>query len=168
MDLWPARLLSPQHSPGKNTEVDSHSLLQGIFPTQGSRTAGRFFTIWATRKENARVLELGQTPRGKALENADRRNQARAREHRELGYFSLPRNPKFHLLSFTISFFFFFCFKQQKFISFFFFSLQPFFIFTSVFFSFFFICSEFCLKPVSNLEMTAKYYTSHSTETLLY
>ena len=82
MDLWPARLLSPRHSPGKNTGVDSHPLLQGIFPTQGSHIAGRFFTIWATRKANARVLELGQTPRGKALENADRRNQARAREHR--------------------------------------------------------------------------------------
>ena len=137
MDLWPARLLSPQHSPGKYTEVDSHSLLQGIFPTQGSRTAGRFFTIWATRKENARVLELGQTPRGTALENADRRNQARAREHRELGYFSLPRNPKFHLLSFTISFFFFFALNNKS-LFLFFLSLQPFFIFTSVFFFFFF------------------------------
>ena len=30
------RLLCPQNSPGKNTGVGSHSLLQGIFPTQGS------------------------------------------------------------------------------------------------------------------------------------
>ena len=41
-------------SPGKNTGVGSHSLCQGIFPTQGSNlvshTAGRFFTIWATRE----------------------------------------------------------------------------------------------------------------------
>ena len=59
--------------------------------------------IWATRKENARALELGQTPHEKALENADRRNQARVRAHGELGHFSFPRNPKFHLLSFTIS-----------------------------------------------------------------
>ena len=34
--LQPARLLYPWTSPGKNTEVGSHSLLQGIFPTQGS------------------------------------------------------------------------------------------------------------------------------------
>ena len=39
--LWPhglqaARLLCPQDSPGQNTGVGSCSLLQGIFPTQGS------------------------------------------------------------------------------------------------------------------------------------
>ena len=34
--LWPARLLCPWNSPGKNTGVASHSFLQGIFPTQGS------------------------------------------------------------------------------------------------------------------------------------
>ena len=33
---WPARLLHPWDSPGKNTGVCCHSLLQGIFPTQGS------------------------------------------------------------------------------------------------------------------------------------
>ena len=42
------------NSPGKNTEVHSLSLLQGIFPTQGSNLvsciAGRFFNIWATRE----------------------------------------------------------------------------------------------------------------------
>ena len=31
---WTARLLCPWDSPGKNTEVDCHFLLQGIFPTQ--------------------------------------------------------------------------------------------------------------------------------------
>ena len=31
----PARLPGPWDSPGKNTGVVSHSLLQGIFPTQG-------------------------------------------------------------------------------------------------------------------------------------
>ena len=30
------RLRCPWDSPGKNTEVGSHFLLQGIFPTQGS------------------------------------------------------------------------------------------------------------------------------------
>ena len=34
--LWPARLLCPWNFPGKNTGVGCHSLLQGIFPTQGS------------------------------------------------------------------------------------------------------------------------------------
>ena len=36
MDLYPARLLCPWNSSGKNTGVGSHSLLQGIFLTQGS------------------------------------------------------------------------------------------------------------------------------------
>ena len=36
MELWPARLLCPWNSPGKNTGVGSHSLPQGIFPIQGS------------------------------------------------------------------------------------------------------------------------------------
>ena len=34
--LWPHGLYSPWNSPGQNTGVDSLSLLQGIFPTQGS------------------------------------------------------------------------------------------------------------------------------------
>ena len=34
--LQPARLLCPRNSPGKNTRMDSESLLQDIFPTQGS------------------------------------------------------------------------------------------------------------------------------------
>ena len=32
--LQPSRLLCPWNSPGKNTGVSGHSLLQGIFPTQ--------------------------------------------------------------------------------------------------------------------------------------
>ena len=36
--LQPARLLCPWDSPGKNTEVGSHFLLQGIFPTQRSNS----------------------------------------------------------------------------------------------------------------------------------
>ena len=43
------------NSPGQNTVVGSHLLLQGIFPTrewtQVSHTAGGFFTSWATREE---------------------------------------------------------------------------------------------------------------------
>ena len=34
--LWPARLLCPWGSPGNNTGVSCHFLLQGMFPTQGS------------------------------------------------------------------------------------------------------------------------------------
>ena len=33
--LWPAGLLCPWGSPGKNPGVDGHFLLQGNFPTQG-------------------------------------------------------------------------------------------------------------------------------------
>jgi len=33
--LLPSRLLCPWNSPGKNTEMGSHSLIQRIFPTQG-------------------------------------------------------------------------------------------------------------------------------------
>ena len=40
--------------PGQNTGVGSHSLLQGIFPAQGSNPdllhAGGFFIIWATKE----------------------------------------------------------------------------------------------------------------------
>ena len=34
--LYPTRLLCPWISPGKNTRGGCHSLLQGIFPIQGS------------------------------------------------------------------------------------------------------------------------------------
>ena len=36
MDCSPRRLLCPSNSPGKNTRVGCHSLLQGIFQSQGS------------------------------------------------------------------------------------------------------------------------------------
>ena len=59
LTLWvckgATRLLCPWDFPGKNTGVGSHSLLQGIFPTQGSypgspRITGSFFTVWATKE----------------------------------------------------------------------------------------------------------------------
>ena len=40
-------------SPGKNTEIGCHALLQGIFPTQGSNPLlphSGFFTSWAARE----------------------------------------------------------------------------------------------------------------------
>ena len=36
MDCSPARFLCPRDSPGRNTGVGCHALLQGFFPTQGS------------------------------------------------------------------------------------------------------------------------------------
>ena len=54
--LQPHGLCSSAHgdTPGKNTGVGCHTLLQGIFPTQGSnpglQIAGGFFAIWATRE----------------------------------------------------------------------------------------------------------------------
>ena len=48
-------------SPGKNTAVGCHALLQGIFPTQDwtqiFQIAGGFFTIWATREAQRYVRE---------------------------------------------------------------------------------------------------------------
>ena len=47
--LQPVRLLCPWDSPGKDTAVGCHALLQGIFSTQGSNPglgiAGGFFTV---------------------------------------------------------------------------------------------------------------------------
>ena len=51
--LQPHGLYSPWNPPGQNTGVGRHSLLQGIFPTQGLNlplaSEGRFFTIGASR-----------------------------------------------------------------------------------------------------------------------
>ena len=54
-DSWqPRGVYSPWNSPGHNTGVGSHSLLQGIFPTQGLNPGvlhGRWIlTNWATRE----------------------------------------------------------------------------------------------------------------------
>ena len=43
--LQPTRLLCARHSPGKNTGVGSHSLLQKIFPSQGSNP-GFLYCRW--------------------------------------------------------------------------------------------------------------------------
>ena len=71
-----ARLLCPWDYPGKNIGVGSHSLLQGIFPTQGSNPrphssciAGRFFTT---------------EPPGKLLHTGWERYKNSQKERREL------------------------------------------------------------------------------------
>ena len=62
--LWPARLLCPWNSSGKNTGVGSQFLLRGFSQprgwTQVSCIAGRFFTIWVTSvwRENGKALWL--------------------------------------------------------------------------------------------------------------
>ena len=52
--LRPHGLYSPWNSPGQNIGVGSLSLLQGIFPTQGSNPGlqhrRQFFTSWVTRE----------------------------------------------------------------------------------------------------------------------
>ena len=45
--LWSPRLLSPWDSPGKNTGVGCHSLLQRIFPIQGSNAS---YVSWVGRQ----------------------------------------------------------------------------------------------------------------------
>ena len=64
--LLPASLLCPWDSPGKNTGVGSHFLLQGIFPTQDrtqvSWVAGGFFTMWADKIFFFLILNLQALP----------------------------------------------------------------------------------------------------------
>ena len=52
--LWPHRIYSPWNSPGQNTGMGSLSLLQRIFPIQGSNPGllhfGQIFTSWAIRE----------------------------------------------------------------------------------------------------------------------
>ena len=45
VQLCDTRLLSPWDSPGKNTRVDCHAFLQGIFPTQGSNSCLFLFLL---------------------------------------------------------------------------------------------------------------------------
>ena len=58
--LWPHGLHSPWNSPGQNTGVSSLSLLQGIFPTQGSSPDlphCRQIFHQLSHKRNPRILE---------------------------------------------------------------------------------------------------------------
>ena len=58
--LQPHGLYSPWNSPGQNTGVDSLSLLQGIFPTQGSNPGllhCRWILYQLNHKRSPRILE---------------------------------------------------------------------------------------------------------------
>ena len=45
MDRSPTRLLCPWGSPGNNTREGSRSLLQGIFPTKGSKQNAKLLGV---------------------------------------------------------------------------------------------------------------------------
>ena len=58
--LWPYGLFSPWNSPGQNTNVGSLSLLQGIFPTQGSNPGlshCRWILYQLSHQGSPRILE---------------------------------------------------------------------------------------------------------------
>ena len=64
-DSWPHGLYSPWNSPGQNTGVGSPSLLQGIFPTQGSNPGllhCRRILYQLSHKENPRILQWVMYP----------------------------------------------------------------------------------------------------------
>ena len=56
--LRPRGLYSPRNSPGQDTGVGSHSLLQGIFPTQGSNPGlphCRRILYWLSHQESPKI-----------------------------------------------------------------------------------------------------------------
>ena len=74
--LWPLRPLCPWDSPGKNTGMGCHALLQGILPTQGSNpgllhSRQIFFTVWASWEAHNKTLaflsEKAMTPHSSTL-----------------------------------------------------------------------------------------------------
>ena len=61
--LQSTRFLCPWNSPGKNTRVGSHCLLQGIFPTQGSNPSHlsyRQILYWLSH-QGSQIRRLGLT-----------------------------------------------------------------------------------------------------------
>ena len=65
------RLICPWDSPGKNTEVDCHALLQGFFPTLGSKLhllhllhcqASSLPLVPSGKPENIYILPLPEMP----------------------------------------------------------------------------------------------------------
>jgi len=67
-----ARLLHPWNSPGKTTRVGSHSLLQGIFPTQGSNPGlphCRRILYPLSHQRSPRILRYRRSPLKKNKDN---------------------------------------------------------------------------------------------------
>ena len=76
--LWPHGLYSPWNSPDQNTGVGSLSLLQGIFPTQGSNPGlwhCRHILYQLSHKGSPRILEWVAYPF--FSESSQPRNQTR-------------------------------------------------------------------------------------------
>ena len=72
--LRPHGLYSPWNSPGQNTEVGSLSLLQGIFPTQGSNPGllhCRWILYQLSHKGSPRILEWVAYPFSRGSSQAD-------------------------------------------------------------------------------------------------
>ena len=63
--LWPHELYSSWNSPGQNTGVGSLSLLQGIFPTQGSNPGLPYFRWIFYQLSHKETLTLTNGPSGK-------------------------------------------------------------------------------------------------------
>ena len=71
--LWPARLFCPWDFPDKNTGMDCHSLLQGIFLTQGSNLC---FLHWQAdslplshwEAQKTQIIEMDGDPSWKGLQ----------------------------------------------------------------------------------------------------
>ena len=63
--MKPARFLRPWDSPGKNTGMGCHALVQGIFPTQDqtqvSQVSGGFFNVWVTREALSSEVRFKET-----------------------------------------------------------------------------------------------------------
>ena len=62
--LRPHGLYSPWNSPSHNTGVGSLSLLQGIFPTQVSHTAGGFFFFFLPAEPQGKLVREGSARMG--------------------------------------------------------------------------------------------------------
>ena len=70
--LWPHGLYRLWNSPGQNTGVDSHSLLHGIFTTQGSNPGlqhCRQILYHLSHQGSPRTLEWGPYPFSRELPN---------------------------------------------------------------------------------------------------
>ena len=65
--LYPSTFLYPWNSPGQNSGVGSHFLLQGIFRTQVSHIAGGFFTSWALPRNLYQKASLPGKPKNTGM-----------------------------------------------------------------------------------------------------
>ena len=68
--LQPARLLCPWNFPGKNTGVGCHFLLQGIFPTQGSKPCLFHLLHWQADSLPLHHLRSHTSGRGQEITSA--------------------------------------------------------------------------------------------------